>query len=109
MLADYVGHGFVDAADGSVVLACSPETEALVFANGFASDARDRVGAVACPVVLVRGSSSRDVSAERLERLAAALPDARRAELADLGHLGPLERPAVVARSVLQFLATARA
>lgn len=109
VLEAYVEHGFVDAADGAVELACSPETEALVFANGYACDALDRIGGITCPVVLAHGGASNDVGRGARARATAQLRDARLVEVDGLGHLGPLEDPAAVAESVLSNLGTAGA
>ncbi|MHB1974805.1 MAG: alpha/beta fold hydrolase [Acidimicrobiales bacterium] len=106
VLAAYVAHGFADCPDGSVTLRCLPDHEALVYENGMASDAFDRLGDVRCPVTVAVGTSSLDRGRASAPAVVAALPDARLVEVEQLGHLGPLESPAEVAASVLDAFGT---
>lgn len=108
VLAAYVAHGLEDLADGTVRLACRPQNEALVFAYGFACDALDRIGKVACPVTLACGTESAYPGMAGLHEAVRLLSDTRLVELAGLGHLGPLESPRDVARSVREAFGTAR-
>lgn len=100
-LSAYVEHGFADDEDGSVHLKCRPEHEAHLYEYGLAHDAYRRLGAVGCPVVLVRGGTSRAVPAGVLDRWAARLPRGRTEVLPGVGHLAPLEDPGLVAASVV--------
>lgn len=99
-LKAYVEHGFADAEDGTVRLKCRPEHEAHMYEYGLAHDAYARLGAVRCPVVLARGSTSQAVPAGVLERWAARLPHGRTEVLDGVGHLAPLEDPGLVAGAV---------
>jgi pimeloyl-ACP methyl ester carboxylesterase len=100
-LRAYVDCGFADPGAGpGVVLKCRPEVEAEVYRQGLAHDGFTRLGLVACPVVLARGSQSVAVEREVAEAQAAALPAGRLEELAGLGHFGPLEDPPRVAAAV---------
>lgn len=104
VLRSYVDHGVRDAGDGSVVLKCRPEDEARVYEMATAQDGFGRLAEVACPVVLARGACSDAASAPQAARLAGRLSQAETTELADLGHFGPLEDPARVARSIREVL-----
>lgn len=100
VLRSYVDHGVRDAGDGTVVLKCHPEDEARVYEMATAHDGFGRLARVACPVILARGARSEAASAPQAAQLARRLPQAETLELADLGHFGPLEDPARVARSI---------
>lgn len=106
VLAAYISHGFADRPDGTVTLRCLPDHEALVYENGMASDAFDRLGEVRCPVTVAVGTRSLDRGRGSAPVVVAALPDARLVEVEGLGHLGPLESPADVAASVLGAFGT---
>lgn len=103
-LRAYVAHGLVDAADGSVTLACTPEHEADTFAGAATAGAFERLGEVTCPVVLSRGALDSPGPAGFAAAAADALPDGRLVVLEGLAHLGPLADEAVVAASVVEGL-----
>ena len=62
----------------------------------------DRIGDVACPVLLVRGTRSPSLSAETARAMVTALRDARLVEL-DAGHNVALDRPRELAEAVVAF------
>ena len=101
----YVRHGFVDADDGTVHLACRPEDESRTFEGGGLHHAFDRLGEVACPSVVVTGGEAFGPAAFAPE-IAACLPRGALEVHPHLGHFGPLEAPAELASSVLRFEAT---
>lgn len=101
----YVEHGFEDAADGSVRLRCQPEHEALVYEMATAHDAYGQLQRVTCPVFLAAGEESDAATPGQLAHLARQLPSARTQSHPGLGHLGPLERPAAVARAIREAFA----
>jgi pimeloyl-ACP methyl ester carboxylesterase len=100
----YVRHGFVAAADGSVTLACLPEVEAAIFAQGMTHRAFDHLGEVACPVTVATG---RSVPGPALvaPALVEALPRGELVTHPDLGHFGPLEDPGALAADIAARLA----
>ncbi len=104
-LRAYVEHGFEDAGDGTVRLRCEPEYEALVYEMATEHDCFVRLGEVRCPVTLVRGGSSDACPPGLVAVLAGRLRSSRRELLPDLSHLGPLEDPDAVARSIRRALA----
>ncbi|MCU1492313.1 MAG: putative hydrolase or acyltransferase of alpha/beta superfamily, partial [Acidimicrobiaceae bacterium] len=105
VLARYVEHGFEDVPDGTVLLRCRPESEALVFESGFASDALDHLDGVLCPVTLATGADSGDLARSGVSHVLERLANGRAVELGGLGHLGPMESPSAVAGSVLAAFA----
>lgn len=100
VLRSYVDHGVRDTGDGTVALKCQPEDEARVYEMATAHDGFGRLAQVACPVILARGAGSDAASAPQAAQLAGRLLQAETIELADLGHFGPLEDPARLARSI---------
>jgi pimeloyl-ACP methyl ester carboxylesterase len=63
-----------------------------------------RLGALACPVLLVEGDRSPPVIAEIQTALASAIPQAGRAIIAAAGHMAPITHPAEVASAIAAFL-----
>jgi pimeloyl-ACP methyl ester carboxylesterase len=70
-----------------------------------AFDATDRLGAIACPALVVVGEHESPASREAAEALAAGLADATLVELAGAGARGALEQPAALAGRISAFLA----
>ncbi len=103
-LDGYVECGFEGFADG-VRLRCRPQWEAAVYRQGLVHDGFSRLGSVGCPVVVASGDRYEAVSADVVAAQAVALPAGRVETLAGLGHLGPMEDPARVARSVAEAFA----
>jgi pimeloyl-ACP methyl ester carboxylesterase len=99
-LRAYVDHGFEDQPDGGVRLKCAPEDEAEVYLMGAQHGAFAHLGAVSCPVTVARGGDTASGPAAFADAVAAALPDGRLEVFEDLGHFGPLERPAEVAAAI---------
>lgn len=64
----------------------------------------DRLAEVSTPTLLINGRS--DVRFLQLlgRRLSAGIPDARRVDLDDTGHLPPVERPDAVNSALLDWL-----
>ena len=67
----------------------------------------DRIGEIACPVLVVRGTRSPSLGAATASALVAAMTDARLIEL-DAGHNVPLDRPRELADAVVAFAQTAK-
>ena len=103
-LAAYVDFGFEDLADGSVRLLCRGENEARIYEASFSHPAFARLGAVGCPTLVACGAKSDDFTPEVLAPVVQRLPSGRLEALPELGHFGPLERPAVVAESIIRCL-----
>ena len=95
----YVAEGLRDAAEGGVVLKCTPEVEAEVFGVSFESDIWSAVEQVRVPTLLLRAARG-DFPPEIFHALVARMPDARLSEL-DAGHLVPMERPELVVEAIL--------
>ncbi len=107
VLQAYVAHGFEDAGEAGVRLKCDPETEATIYEMATAHDAYARLPEVRCPVTVACGSETEACTPERASALLDRLPHGRREVLDHVGHLGPLERPDPVARSIRRFFAGA--
>lgn len=65
----------------------------------------EAIDAISCPVLLLRGEHSLELSAELAEEMARRLGDARLGTIAGAGHDLALENPEGVARAVLDYLA----
>lgn len=103
-LAAYVEHGFVDTDHGTVVLRCSPDHEADVFAHGLSHPVFHDLERVRCMTTLAVGARSDVLSADVLERWAQRMPAVTVEVVADSGHFAPLEVPSAIASAVVRTL-----
>lgn len=102
-LAGYVAGGFHDLDDGTVHLACHPETEAAVF-EGATTYTRDVVS-FAAPTVIASGMITNDPGpGDWAAAIAQALPNAEHQTYKDLTHFGPFQSPDEIARDARRFL-----
>ena len=103
VLDDYVRHGFVQQADGTVRLKARREHESKTYETGSAHGGFARLGDVACPVLVAHGGDP-DGPALIAPLVAHALPHGELRAFPELGHFGPLEDPALFATLVAEFL-----
>jgi pimeloyl-ACP methyl ester carboxylesterase len=100
VLASYVDNGFSREADGTINLRCRREDEAEVFAQSFSHDAFANSDLVGCHVTLACGGNSDGFGPDSLCLLSDRMAASEVLVVAGLGHLGPLEDPDAVARTV---------
>ncbi len=104
VLAAYVEHGFVDAPDGSVTLACAPETEAQTF-EATGKPTITQMHDVPVPTLVAYGTHDPFPGPGDFAPLvAAALPNGTERAYPHLGHFGPLQDPDTIADDALEFL-----
>lgn len=103
-LAGYVEAGFVDEPDGSVRLACAPDDEARIYTLASTCTAFERLGAVGCPVVVVRGAMLDASPAGIAAPAAEALVEGRLVVHDELSHFGPMEDPVGLAAEIDAFV-----
>lgn len=108
VLRAYVDYGFEDLEDGTVRLKCRRSNEALVYENAYRHSAFEHLDEVRCPTTIACGSESDTLDASVLEPVSKRIGDGKgRLEvLGGLRHLGPLQRPDQVARSVVESTRT---
>lgn len=102
VLAEYVDHGFVDQADGSVRLRCDPEAEAATYAMAPHASVWEHLPEVTCPTTFACGGPGTTFGVDAMAGLASRVQDGRVDEHVDLDHFGPLELPDEVAEGVLR-------
>jgi pimeloyl-ACP methyl ester carboxylesterase len=112
-----LGKLFAPAADGGkpsyietirqVILRSSPEGIAA-FLRGMAqrADMTSRLAAIDVPTLVICGANDVISPAAEMRGIAAAIPGAKFVEIANAGHMAPLEKPAEVNRAIREFLAT---
>lgn len=98
----YVQYGFEDVLGGGVRLRCRACDEALVYEMASANDCFGRLAEVRCPVTIASGQKSTAMGPPAIEPLLARLPSASCHAVPNVGHLGPLEDPEMIARSILR-------
>jgi pimeloyl-ACP methyl ester carboxylesterase len=70
------------------------------------ADSRPSLGAIACPVLLVRGAQDGITTEAQQQEILAGAPGARLRTIEDCGHLPTLERPATTNRILADWLAS---
>ena len=105
LLELYVRNGVYDRPDGTVVLKCSGEDEAKMYAWGprpLHSD--EYLPRVQCPVLLISGEHSLAFPPEKARQAAAMIPDCPLLTIPDTTHFVPFERPDAVQAAICDFL-----
>lgn len=105
-LEAYVRYGFAENPDGTVSLRCRPEVESATYQGGARHHAFDHLGAVEIPVVVARGVEMPVTPAQLASSIAESLPNGTLEDHAELGHFGPLQDPATIAKSILDHIVT---
>ncbi|MCB1511935.1 MAG: alpha/beta hydrolase [Hyphomicrobiaceae bacterium] len=117
ILDDYCRYGLLPASDGDgFELACPPLVEATVYFNRRYADLNPRLGAVTCPVTVLRAAyapfdPTAPVDFSRSTTwpgLAEAFPHGRDIERTDLTHFIPMQAPTDVARHIAEHAAAPR-
>jgi len=103
VLQAYVEHGFRRVGD-RWVLKCSPETEAEFYRGATAHGLWDRLGEVACPVLLVGGEESDSQPPPVMAYLRAQFVDAMLETVPGATHFVPQEQPEALARIAEEFI-----
>jgi pimeloyl-ACP methyl ester carboxylesterase len=102
-LAAYVNDGFHDTDDGTVTLACTPESEAATFNN--AGPSVDDIRGLTVRATIACGGAFEDPNpADFAGPTADALPHGVLRTYDGLGHFGPLQDPDRIAADVVEFL-----
>lgn len=99
----YVDEGFAEV-EGGVTLKCTPDDEAATFNGAGLHDVFDELGRLTLPVTVAQGAVTDPGPGFLAPAQAAAIPGGRHVVVEGLGHFGPVEDPALVARSVLDAL-----
>jgi len=108
LIRDVVG---ADADPAGVTIAIDSmartphETYRAVLANLVRFDRRDVLARIAVPTLVIAGAADTKSPPAMLERMAAKIPGAQFACLANAGHLANLEQPAAYSAAIDRFLA----
>ena len=103
----YVEHCLVER-DGGLVLACPAEVEAEVYEMGFATGFENELTSVQCPVVIAVGATSVGLGPACVPACLEALAHSSLETVGEVGHLGPFERPDMVAASIITSIDISR-
>ena len=112
VLQHYVEDGFevvpgAEGGDGRAIrLRCDRDDEAEVYVHGFGNGAFERLPEIHCPTVFAYGEDTDSFGAPAMAADAARVDGATVACFPGVGHFGPLERPAEVAKDVAGALGT---
>lgn len=88
----YVRRGAAPQPGGGVRLKCSPEVEARCYVGGHATDPWPLLPAIQTPTLILQGTEADTRGLVDIERIAAAMPNARAAGRPG-GHFLPMEAP----------------
>ena len=102
-LWDYVNGGLVESPDGAVTLRFPREWEASIYGQP-PLDIWEIIPRIATPSLAIRGVHSDTVGDESWQRWQEQQPTAHFVEIAESGHLAPLERPDTVGQITREFL-----
>lgn len=69
-------------------------------------DVEARLSEIGCPALVVVGAEDAISPPAEMREIAAAMPDARVAEIAAAGHMTTMENPEAVTRAIADFIAT---
>jgi pimeloyl-ACP methyl ester carboxylesterase len=108
-LRGYVEDGFEpvpDAEGGGVRLRCRPEWEAATFRMTGGSPAWDALPDLDVPVTVAMGAEAPAGPAAFAPAVADRLPHGRLDRYPELGHFGPLQDPAGLAKRVAEWVAS---
>jgi pimeloyl-ACP methyl ester carboxylesterase len=108
-LEAYLDGAFVVAGDGSLVLACSPQTEARVYEEAANQHGWEALAQVTCPARLLGGDRSPAVPPAELHLIAQQLPAAEVEVWAGYGHFGPFHQPQAAADDIRSWFLEAPA
>ena len=67
-------------------------------------DMTPKLPEIDCPTLVIVGSSDAISTPDEMRTIARAIPRARFVEIADCGHMSPMERPAELIAAILEFL-----
>jgi pimeloyl-ACP methyl ester carboxylesterase len=101
----YVTHGLRSAGEQGWTLKCSPQQEAEFYRGATLHGAWDRLGEIACPVLVVGGERSESHPRAFLELQAAQFRTAEIRSAAGCTHFVPMEDPKGTARLIRDRLA----
>jgi pimeloyl-ACP methyl ester carboxylesterase len=107
-LRAYVDEGFAETDRDSIVLRCAPESEAATYEQALLHRAWDHLGQVRCPVTIAAGTRSDSLPVAVMQAVAERIGQSRYVTFPTLGHLGPMEDPALVATSILKLVGAHR-
>jgi lipase len=93
MVELYLSHGMVEAENGGLQLACSPQREAALFMGGVGFDPWPWLPNVSCPVLLIEGEKSERKDLIDFSRIRSLLPICDYRMIEQAGHMIPMERP----------------
>lgn len=99
----YVDHAFHEA-DGGWALKCEPSAEAETYRQGTNVDTWDRLNQIRCPVVILSGENSDSHQDPYRSILVDRFRDATSHVIADVGHLAPMEAPALIGDMIADLI-----
>jgi len=102
-LWDYINAGTREAGDGQFMLSFPREWEARIY--GTCPWVWPQLKRCRTPMLAIRGAHSDTVSTQSWMRWQRLQPQARFVEIADAGHLVPMERPQAISNAIAEFFA----
>jgi pimeloyl-ACP methyl ester carboxylesterase len=100
----YVNWSARASRERGVVLKCSGEVEAQVYENAGSLDTFERLTAINCPTLVLRGERSEAVPQGLADVVAARLPNGRLITVPGASHFLPMEKPDAVAQQIKSFI-----
>ena len=104
VLHAYANGALRDRGDGVMVLKCSPDAEAEVYASGPTNDLFRRLPAINAHVVVACGELTDAIGPTQAAAIVDRLPNATLEVWAQHGHFGPQVDPARAAQSIVSVM-----
>jgi len=106
-LLDYINHGMHQDASGEIVLTYSREWEVHIYSLP-PMDVWQSIPAISHPTLAIRGAESDSLFQQAWQQWQELQPQARFVEVGNAGHMVLMERPQLLAETILDFLKGAR-
>ena len=105
MLSLYIEYGMISSPDaGGLELTCSPRKEASLFMGGMHRNPWPLLEKMACPTLIIEGGKSENKQLIDLKKATEMIPNGFYQEVADAGHLIPMEFPVICLEIFEKFL-----
>lgn len=105
MLELYIHYGMIGSDGGGLELACPPHREAALFMGSMSYDPWPIIPAVKCPVLVLEGENTENRGIIDFQKAADMFPNGTYQQVADAGHLIPMEKPGQIRSIIRSFFA----
>lgn len=99
----YIRHGMKSSENGDLCLTCHPRQEAALFMGSMQFNPWPVLDRINCPVLVLEGQYTDNKGFLDFKKVADKLPKGSYQEVADAGHLVPMEKPESTVDIIREF------